>query len=101
MARCCWCDKGGFFTKVGPEGLCAACRPAVLEEIERHSNVIYEAMHVYERATAKAERIAECERVIASAETLLRYEEKGLTTCSPPAKLVAEEYRGFRRALDD
>jgi len=96
MAKCKWCDKGGLFQKVDPEGLCATCSPTVRGEIERLSNVIYEAMHVYERATDRAERLRECERVLSSAESLLGYENKGLTTCSPPAKLLVDEYREYR-----
>jgi len=99
MARCKWCDKGGFFTKVGKEGLCSPCEGTVLPDIERRSNEIYEAMHVFERAQDPGEKRAECDKVIGAAEHLARYEEKGLTTCSPPARLVADEYRGFRRQL--
>ncbi len=99
MARCNWCDKGGFFTKVDKTGLCATCQADVLPDIERQSNVIYEAMHVFERAQDPADRRCECDKVIAAAEHLCRYEDKGLETCSPPAKLVVEEYRGFRRQL--
>jgi len=99
MARCKWCDKGGFFFKVTAEGLCASCAGTVLQDIERQSDVIYEAMHVFERAQNRAEKVAECERVIAAAEHLCRYEDKGLATCSPPAKLVADEYRGYRKQL--
>jgi hypothetical protein len=96
MARCRWCDQGGLFKKVDKDGLCAACEPSVHAEIERQSEVIYEAMHVYERATEPGERLANCERVIEAARALLPYEEKGLRTCSPPARLLVDEYRGFR-----
>ena len=96
MAKCKWCEKGGFFQKVDSEGLCTTCSPTVRGEIERLSNVIYEAMHVFERATDLAERLRECERVLVSAETLLGYENKGLVTCSPPARLLVDEYRGYR-----
>ena len=99
MAKCKWCDKGGFFAKVSAEGLCAPCASTVLPDIERQSEVIYEAMHVFEREQDHARKAAECDRVIAAAEHLSRYEDKGLQTCSPPAKLVADEYRGFRREL--
>jgi len=30
MAKCKWCDKGGFFTKVTKDGLCAACVTTVI-----------------------------------------------------------------------
>ena len=99
MAKCRWCEKGGFFAKVGKEGLCEPCSGTVLAEIERQSNVIYEAMHVFEREQDPALKRAECDKVIAAAELLCRYEDKGLTTCSPPARLVADEYRGFRAQL--
>ncbi|MHC5212866.1 MAG: hypothetical protein ACYTG2_19340 [Planctomycetota bacterium] len=97
MAKCKWCDQGGFLKKVDKEGLCAKCGPTVLAEIERQSGVIYEAMHVYERATEPDERLANCDRVIEAAQALLPYEDKGLTTCSPPARLLVEEYREFRK----
>jgi hypothetical protein len=96
MAKCKWCEKGSLFQKVDGEGLCTTCSPSVHAEIERLSNVIYEAMHVYERATDPAERLRECERVLSSAQTLAGYEDKGLTTCSPPAKLLVGEYREYR-----
>ena len=99
MAKCKWCGKGGLFQKVDPEGLCPTCSPTVHGEIERLSNVIYEAMHVFEREQDRAQKLAECDKVIASAQHLLKYENKGLATCSPPAKLVVEEYRGFRKQL--
>jgi len=99
MAKCKWCDKGGFFTKVTKDGLCASCVTTVILDIERHSNVIYEAMHVFERAQDRAEKLAECDKVIASAQHLSKYEKKGLTTCSPPAGLVLDEYSGFRKQL--
>jgi hypothetical protein len=96
MARCRNCEKGGLFQRVNKEGLCIRCEPVVTPDIETHANVIYEAMHVYERATDPAERLAHCDRVIEAASALLPYEAKGLQTCSPPARLLADEYRGFR-----
>jgi hypothetical protein len=99
MAKCRWCDKGGLFQKVDKVGLCKECGPTVTADIEQHSNVIYEAMHVFERAVGSQEKAAHCDRVIQSAQHLLKYETKGLQTCSPPAKLVLDEYRGFREAL--
>jgi hypothetical protein len=86
-----------MFKKVDKEGLCGACASTVAAEIERQSEIIYEAMHVYERATEPVERLANCDRVIAAATALLPYEAKGLQTCSPPARLLVDEYRGFRQ----
>ena len=96
MAKCKACDKGGLFQKVSREGLCAECAPVVTADIEKQSNEIYEAMHEFERATNRGDKLAHCDRVIAAARYLLRYEDKGLQTCSPPAKLVLDEYTGFR-----
>jgi hypothetical protein len=97
MARCKWCEKGGLFQKVDREGLCKSCAPGVGAEIERLSNVIYESMHVFERATDATEKLEHCDRVIEAARALLPYEEKGLQTCSPPARLVHDEYRDLRQ----
>jgi hypothetical protein len=99
MARCKWCDKGGLFQKMDKIGLCKDCGPKVTADIEQHSNVIYEAMHVFERAQEPGEKASHCDRVIAAARHLVQYESKGLQTCSPPAQLVLDEYRGFREAL--
>jgi len=99
MAKCKWCDKGGLFQKVDKAGLCKECGPTVTADIEQQSNVIYEAMHVFERAVEPQEKAANCDRVIAAAGHLMRYETKGLETCSPPAKLVLDEYTGFRKGL--
>ena len=96
MAKCRWCDKGGLFQKTNKEGLCKACAPEVLADIEGKSNLIYELMHVIERSQDPQERLSECDRLLEAAEALTRYEDKGLETCSPPAKLVLDEYRGFR-----
>lgn len=99
MAKCKWCEKGGLLRRVDAQGLCKDCAPRVLPDIEAHTNVIYEAMHLFERAQDAGEKRAECERVIAAADHLCRYEAKGLQTCSPPAPLVRDEYRGFRADL--
>lgn len=95
MAKCKWCDKGGMFQKVDKEGLCKSCGPTVSSDIEKHTEEIYEAMHVFERAPAE-EKLEHCDRVIGAAESLLKYEQKGLETCSPPARIVVDEYKGFR-----
>ena len=100
MAKCKACDKGGLFQKVSREGLCSDCAPVVTADIERHSNEIYEAMHEFERAADREQKLRHCDRVIAAAQHLLPYEDKGLQTCSPPARLVLEEYKGFREDCD-
>jgi len=99
MAKCKWCEQGGLLRRVDAQGLCKDCAPDVAADIESHTNVIYEAMHVFERAQDPDDKRKECDRVIAAAEHLRRYEDKGLQTCSPPAGLVADEYRGFRADL--
>ncbi len=97
MAKCRACDSKGLFLKVDKLGLCKDCGPRVTNEIDKHSNVIYEEMHVFERATTKDEKLRAIDALLASAELLAGFEERGLETCSPPAKLVLDEYRGFRR----
>lgn len=99
MAKCKACDKKGLFMKVSSEGLCKTCHPTVSADIEKHANVIYEEMHVYERAQQDDEKRRSLDAILASAEHLVGYEDKGLETCSPPAKLVLDEYREFRAAL--
>ena len=99
MAKCRWCEKGGLLTRTNKEGLCKKCAPDVLADIENHSNVIYEEMHVFERAVEEGEKLTAIDKLLASAEKLVGYEEKGLETCQPPAKLVLDEYRGFRKDL--
>ncbi|MCB9899634.1 MAG: hypothetical protein H6825_16630 [Planctomycetes bacterium] len=96
MARCKACDKKGLFLSVSKLGLCKTCEPAVTADIEKHSNVIYEEMHVFERAQGKDEKLRACDALLAAARHLETYEDKGLATCSPPAKLVLAEYQGFR-----
>jgi hypothetical protein len=96
MAKCKWCDKGGLFNKVSREGLCKTCQPTVLTAIEADANVIYEAMHVIERAQDKGERLGMCDKLLQAANTLLDYDAKGLETCSPPPRAVIEEYTGLR-----
>ncbi len=96
MAKCKWCGKGGLFQRVSREGLCDPCAPTVASEIERQSNVIYEAMHVHERAGSAAEKVLQCDVVIAAAKALVPYDDKGLQTCNPPPRLVLQEYQGFR-----
>ena len=96
MAKCKWCDKGGMFNKVSREGLCKSCQPTVLQKIEADANVIYEAMHVIERAQSSTERLSECDKLLSAANALLDYDVKGLETCSPPPRAVIEEYTGLR-----
>ena len=96
MARCKACDKKGLFMTVSKTGLCKTCEPSVTADIETHSNIIYEEMHVFERAQGKDDRLAAIDKLLASARHLVAYEDKGLDTCSPPAKLVLNEYEGFR-----
>lgn len=99
MARCKNCSKGGLFQKVDKEGLCKICAPTVTPDIEKHSNVIYEAMHVYERAKVDAEKLAALDEILAAARHLQQYEAKGIDSCNPPPTPVLAEYTGFRDEL--
>ena len=99
MARCKFCEKGGLFQKVDKEGLCKACAPTVTPDIDKHSNVIYEGMHVYERAQEHGEKLAALDDILASAKHLQQYESKGLDSCNPPPSAVFREYSGFRDDL--
>ncbi len=101
MAKCVWCEKGGLFQRTTKEGLCNDCSPKVTEDIEKHTEVIYEKMHVYERATENDAQREAIDALLVSAEHLMVYEEKGLETSSPPAALVVAEYREFRKALEE
>lgn len=96
MAKCVACGGKGLFLKVDKQGLCAPCAPKVAAEIERHCGVIYEEMHVFERSQAKDEKLRALDAILAAAQALLPWDEKGLETCSPPPALVLDEYRGFR-----
>ncbi|GJM22678.1 MAG: hypothetical protein DHS20C15_25930 [Planctomycetota bacterium] len=99
MAKCKSCDKKGLFLKVSKVGLCKDCDPRVTEDITTHSNVIYEEMHVFERAVETPEKLEALDKILAAAKHLVAYEDKGLETCSPPAKLVLDEYTGFKNDL--
>ena len=67
-----------------------------MRAIETEANVIYEAMHVIERAQSADERRRECDKLLSAANALLDYDAKGLETCSPPPRAVIEEYTGLR-----
>ena len=99
MARCKHCEKGGIFQKVDKEGLCKSCAPTVTPDIDKHSNVIYEAMHLHERGQSYEEKLAALDDILASAHHLQQYEAKGISSCNPPPSLVAAEYAGFREEL--
>lgn len=99
MAVCRNCSKKGLLLRTNKQGVCKECQPKVAADIESHSNVIYEEMHVHERSVEDADKLAACDRLLASAEHLVKYEDWGYETCSPPAKLVLDEYRGFRKDL--
>ena len=99
MAQCVSCESKGFLFRVDKHGLCKTCKPKIDAEIEKHSNAIYEDMHVFERATTHDEKLAAIDHLLAAAGELLKYEAWGLDTCNPPAKLVHAEYTGFRADL--
>jgi hypothetical protein len=99
MARCKHCEKGGLFQKVDKEGLCKNCAPAVTPDIDKHSNVIYEAMHLHERGQTYEEKLAALDDILASARHLQQYEAKGIDSCNPPPSLVVSEFSGFREEL--
>ena len=99
MARCRNCRKGGLFKKVNREGLCGACEPEVAADIEQHSNVIYEAMGVFERGKSFDEKLVALDELLESARHLQQYEAKGIDSCNPPPTPVVLEYSGFRDDL--
>jgi hypothetical protein len=99
MAKCNSCDHKGLLFRVDKFGLCKTCRPKIDAEIETHSNAIYEDMHVFERAQDPDQKLAAIDHLLGAAKALLPYEAWGMETCSPPAKLVFDEYTGFRDEL--
>ena len=99
MARCKHCEKGGLFQKVDKEGLCKTCATTVSPDIEKHSNVIYEAMGVFERGKGFDQKLSALDELLESARHLQQYEAKAIDSCNPPPTAVVTEYSGFREEL--
>lgn len=94
MAKCRYCRRKGLFLSVDSNGLCGQCRDAVLLSITSHVRVIQESIKIAETTKKFDTKIGRLETIIAMADRLMEYHQKGIPTVSPsPPELAAKTQR--------
>lgn len=80
------------------KGLCQACVPLVLWDIEQRIKLIRDSEKAIEKSPGLGIQLSKCDLIIENAERLLAYEQRGLDVKSQPSEIISE-YRARRDAL--
>lgn len=98
MARCKWCDRRGLFMSVDVYGLCKRCQPIIVNALE-HARVIEQSVPFVRDGKTFSTRLSRCDTVLQHAESLIEFEQKGISTISPAPSAYIETFGAIRKEL--
>jgi len=91
MAECKACGKRGLFLSLNRDSLCGECAVHVPRDIARRAQIAKESMALVERTANFDTVISRLDLAREQMNVLLRYEQRGIpTTTPPPSRLLAE-----------
>ena len=98
MRKCQQCRRAGAVSSQ-TVNLCEDCDAAITEEVHERVRTIQETLRKLREESGVRTKLRHWDLILAQAEALLKYEERGiLTTCPPPSTLL-EDFRALRDAL--
>jgi hypothetical protein len=99
MAQCRYCKRSGLFLSVTTNGLCTACEPVVMTDVQQRARVIGDCIELVKKSTKLDTRLSRCDLLLEQAQSLTRYEVLGIPTLSPSPSQLVHRYRAERERL--
>ena len=97
MAKCKYCGRSGFFFQVDSNGLCNECASVIIPIVKNNLRVINESTELINKSKNFKTKLSRCDLVIEIAEKMLEYENKGITTITPPPSVFISQYKDVVR----
>lgn len=99
MGQCIWCGRKGFFLSVDKDKLCRNCQPAISLDIQQRTRIILDSQELIEKSEIFKTRIHRIGLILEHVQALTQYEEKGVSTITPPPSEFEKHYTDLRNEL--
>ena len=96
MGECRLCKRKGLFLSVNANGLCKACNPIVVMDVQQRGRIIDDSMKLVASSKKMGTRLSRCDLLLEHAAALTEYENKGIPTISPAPSQLLREYTSTR-----
>ena len=83
MARCKYCDKGGFFSFVSSDGLCKKCAPQIEKRVRRYAQIMEESWDIIEKSKSLKTKLGRYNTILQQCCHLQHYEDLDIKTINP------------------
>jgi len=99
MGQCIWCGRKGIFVSVDRNNLCRNCQPAIYLDIQQRGRIVEESQKLIEKSENFKTRIHRIGVILEHAQALTQYEEKGVSTITPPPSECEKHYIDLKNEL--
>jgi len=90
------CGRKGILLSLSTNGLCKSCNPIVVMDIQQRGRIINDCLKLVIESKNMKTRLSRCDLLLEHAQALLKYENKGIPTISPPPSHLVIEYAAAR-----
>jgi len=94
MAQCKSCDRSGIFFSVNSDGLCSSCASIVVMDVSQKVRLVNDCAKLVEESSNLDVQLSRYDFLMENLYGLLKYERKGIATCSPAPSVFINTYRG-------
>lgn len=99
MGQCVWCEKKGLFLSVDRNNLCRNCQLFIYLDIQQRSRIILDSQELIEKSENFKTRIHRVDVISEHAQALKKYEEKNISTITPPPSECEKYYTDLKNEL--
>lgn len=87
MAKCKWCSRSGFFLSVNANGVCNNCSTIISLDVNQKLRIVKESLDIIQKSKNIDTVISRYDLAMENIESLIQYENKGISvTSTPPSK---------------
>lgn len=99
MGQCIWCGRKGIFVSVDRNNLCRNCQPALYLDIQQRCRIVEESQKLIEKSENFKTRVHRIGVILEHAHALTQYEEKGVSTITPPPSECEKHFIDLKNEL--
>ena len=94
MAKCKWCDRSGWFLRLNSVGLCNNCSPLVNFDVQQRLRILNDSINIVNESKNLDTRLSRLDLLLEHANSLYRYEQRGIPIVEPLPSAILEQFRG-------
>ncbi len=99
MAQCIWCGKKGLFLSIDRNKLCRNCQATISFDFQQRLRIIEDSQKLIEKSKNFNTRIGRIDTLLEHVQALKKYEDKNITTLTPPPSEIERACLEFRGEL--